>query len=122
MVQSKKYAIPYAQIVIVDPSGKAEVPDWREGVSVVSTDTCILCACLPDMDGETEITVGKAEDVDPGGYPVFEGKLMTPSYTVALETVEGDSILDVKTIMRETTIRIWINHKTSPDKVAIGIV
>lgn len=121
MVQSKKYATPYAQVVIVDPGGKAEIPDWRENVGAVSTDTCMVCVCLPDTDGETDFSIGNAEDVDPGGYPVFEGKLMTPSDKVALETVEGASILEVKTAMPETTIRIWISHRGSPDKVAIGI-
>ena len=121
MAQTRSYRAPYSQIVIVDPDGRAEVPDWKAGAVAVSTDTCILFACLAEIDGETEFTSGNMADVDPGSRPAFEGKLMTPSRKIALETAEGDAILQAPTKLQQTTVRIWANTEKEPDKVIVGI-
>ena len=121
MAQTRSYRPPYSQIVIVDPGGRAEVPDWKAGAAAVSTDTCILFACLAEIDGETEFTLGNMADVDPGSRPVFEGKLATPSRKIALETAEGDAILQAPTKQQQTTVRIWANTEKEPDKVIVGI-
>jgi hypothetical protein len=87
----------------------------------VSTDSCILFACLANMDGETELTLGKASEVDPGTPPTFEGKLKTPNRKTALETVEGNPVLNAETDRQETIVRIWSNRTPERDKVIVGI-
>ena len=123
MVQSKKYAPPNCQILIFDPEGRyeIEVPPWRDE-GILWTDTCIVCACQADIDGETEFTVGTPEEVNPGGQPVFQGTLKTPGCWIVLETVEGNVILEAKTANQETTVLIWTNHEIMPSKVAFGII
>jgi hypothetical protein len=121
MAKSRSIAPPYSQIVIVDPRGKVDVPDWKEGALVLSTNTCIIVACFAEVDGETELTLGKMEEVDTGSEPAFEGKLKTPSRKIALETVEGDAILEARTNHEVTTVRIWANAAKQPDKVVVGI-
>jgi hypothetical protein len=111
----------YSQVVICDPTAKVEVPLWRKGVPLVASETCILCGCYPDSDGPTELTFGTGKEVFVDSRPLFEGTLKTPGRTIALETVEGDSILSMPTDGTETLIRIWANHDWCPDKVIIGI-
>jgi len=121
MTQTRKFAPPYSQVVIRDPTAKVNVPDWENGVPVVATDTCILCACQPDMDGETEFVLGSNEQVHIEGPSVFEGTLGTPGRKIALKTVEGDVILEMPTPGSRTFVRIWTNRLWSPDKVRVSI-
>jgi hypothetical protein len=121
MFQSTSLRPPYSQIVILDPKARVEVPDWKKGASFVATDTCILFACLAEIDGETQFTLGSVSEVNPGFPPIFEGELKTPNHQIALETVEGDSVLGAQTNRPVTIVRIWSNRAKEPDKVIVGI-
>ncbi len=124
MVQIKSYAPPYCQILICDPTAKVDVPEWKKGGQrvVVATDTCISCVCLPDMDGETEFVLGAGSEVAmQQASPIFEGRLKTPGRKIALETVEGDRVLEMSTPGTETRIRIWTNRQLAPDKVRVAV-
>ena len=90
-------------------------------VSHVATDTCILCGCYPDVDGETVITLGTINEVHKEGKVVFDGTLMTPGRRIAVETVEGDSIFEMPTTNTKTRVQIWTNADWAPDKVTIGV-
>jgi len=52
---------------------------------------------------------------------LFDGVLKTPGRKIALQTVEGDGVLEVATIGDRTPIRIWANRRLGPDVVSIGI-
>ncbi len=113
---------PYHQIVICDPTAKIEVPLWpRKLPPFVATDTCILCGCQVDIDGETDIAFGSADEVRQEWPPIFDGVLKTPGRKIALETVEGDQILAMATETTETLVRIWTNRPLCPDRVRIGV-
>jgi hypothetical protein len=121
MRQVRKYAPPYCQVVIRDPTSKVDVPEWEDGATVVATDTCILCSCLPDMDGETEFVLGSSREVPIDDLTVFEGMLKTPGKKIALKTVEGKVILEMPTSGPATFVRIWTNRLWSPDKVQVAV-
>src|SRR5436190_9507572 len=76
----KAYRPPNHQIVICDPTSNMEVPDWKKGVPWVATDTCILCMCMIDFEGETNLTLGPGAEVgaEVNRAPVFDGVLKTP--------------------------------------------
>ena len=122
MVETTKIAPPNSQVVIVDPKkGKIEVPEYRESVPFVATSSCILFYCYPEVDGETEIALGRAGEVDPGTAPVFDGHLLTPSRILAIEAVGGDAILRIPTFSVQTKLRIWSNAIKWPTKIMVGI-
>jgi hypothetical protein len=50
------------------------VPDVDPESNVSATESCILVACFPEVDGPTEITLGPAHGVDPGDTPAFDGR------------------------------------------------
>src|SRR6266404_9985616 len=75
------------------PERGGELPTWTGELSVASTETCIALGCMMDSDGDTEFTLGQRSEVDPGGIPVFEGKLKTPSFGVVLYSAEDKTIL-----------------------------
>jgi len=121
MTQSTKLAPINSMIVILDPENRVEVPTWLDGPLIASTETCILCACYPEVDGETEFVLGSMEEVNPGGSPMFYGLLKTPNRKIALETVECQPILGSLTMRQETKVRIWLSDARFPDKVIVGI-
>ncbi len=121
-MKTAKYAARNAQIVVSDPDSEIEVPQWTTNMTMrlISTDTCILVGCLIGADGETEFTLGEMHEVDPGHVPAFEGKLKTPTRKISLESVDGRTVLDAPVPQLETTVRIWTNHESEPDKVIVG--
>jgi hypothetical protein len=117
----KAFRPPNQQIVICDPSSRVEVPVWRKGVPWVATDTCILCMCMIDFEGETTLTLGPGSEVKVDRVPVFDGMLKTPGRRVVLETVWHDPVLETATAGIETRIRIWTNRLETPDEVVVGV-
>lgn len=113
---------PNHQVVICDPTGKTDVPLWpRVLPPFVATDTCILCMCMIDFEGETALTLGPASEVDANRAPVFDGILKTPGRKIVLETVWHDPLLEMATAGTETRVRIWTNRLMTPDEVIVGI-
>ncbi len=86
-----------------------------------STPSCIAVGCLPDSDGATEVTIGPEEEVALPSRPSFECRLKTPSYTIIVETVLAEVVLQVSVPQPDTRIRIWINGSRDPDTVIIGV-
>ena len=120
MIKKAQYTPQNAQVVVVDPKGKVEVPKWNRDAAFVSTDTCNLFGCRPDFEGATMLTLGNMHEVDPGTPPVFQGKLKTPSRKIALESIDVQTVLEADVSGQETLVRIWANHPMSPDDVIVG--
>jgi hypothetical protein len=91
------------------------------GSLVACTDSCVAVGCLCDVDGETEFMFGEAREVDPGGHPVFHGKLKTPTRRLALRSVIGQTILEAPVPGPETVVTVWANDPSEPDRVIVGI-
>lgn len=74
-----------------------------------------------EQDGPTEITLGRAQEVGLPDTPAFDGLLETARRNVVVFTAENHSILHASVPGTRTRLRIWTNHPTEPDKVAIGL-
>jgi len=120
MTNSVKIEMPHPIAVIIDPEG-GDVPDFVDDALVMATDSGLLVTCQGYVDGPTEFVLGNSTDVDPGTRPAFEGKLKTPSRRLAIETSEGDAILEVPTQGTNTVVRVWTNALEDPDKVIVGV-
>jgi hypothetical protein len=91
MIQSTKAAVQYSIILIMDSKNVA-IPDCMGGKLVTTTESCIVVGCKPDCDGETEILLSSAQEIDPGESPIFEGILATPSHKVIVSTATEDDL------------------------------
>ncbi len=120
MTTSVRVAPPNSLLGISDAQ-KGEVPDLDSESNISATASCILIACLPEVDGETEITLGAAHQVDPGGAAAFDGQLETPSGDLQVVTIEWQPLLKAAVTRGKTRIRIWQNRSKFPDKLIIGI-
>jgi hypothetical protein len=88
---------------------------------IATRDSCIAIGCRSDAEGDTEFTLGRLRDVDPGADPILHGRLKTPTYRIALRSVLGRTILEAPVQHRITTIRVWVNDSEEPDSVIVGI-
>lgn len=73
------------------------------------------------QDGDTEVSLGLAEELDPGRLPSFDAMLQTPNRAVAVSTIEGDIVLETRVPDERTRVRIWVNDPSEPDEVIIGL-
>jgi hypothetical protein len=97
------------------------VPELMPESGIASTETCILVACYPEIDGETKIRLGPVADVDSGNAPAFDGRLETPGRIVRIVTVDWKPLLEEAVSTATTRIRIWRNHPKYPDEVTVGV-
>ena len=120
MHRSARVSPPNSIVFISDPNG-GEAPDPVWGAMILSTPSCISVGCLPEVDGETEITLGPAQEVDTGDLPDFTGTLETPNRRVVVSTVEEETILEAPVPGTKTGVRVWLSHPRWPEKVIIGL-
>lgn len=123
MPQTIKVAPPNSLIFVSDAEG-GSVPNpdriAREA-NITATTSCIVVCCLAEMDGDTDITLGLAGEVDPGKKPDFDAPLETPTRTVVVSTAELATLLKANVPNLRTRIRIWTNRPREPDKVIVVI-
>ncbi len=96
------------------------MPDFIPGQLVLSTSSCISIGCLMWQDGETEVTLGAGNEVDPGRTPVFDDFLDAPSRSIVVRSIDRDKIFQTEVSVSPTRIRIWVNCLRDPDKIIIG--
>jgi hypothetical protein len=120
MYSSTRISPPNSLLFVSDTDGgKAPYP-VRDAL-ILSSPSCISVACYPEQDGQTEVVLGKAHEVDPGDSPVFDSDLETPNRAVIVSTVERETVLEASVPTTRTHVRIWLNHPQWPDKVIIGL-
>jgi hypothetical protein len=117
-----KIAVPNGLLFVRD-SQVRKYPDFDdEKASFWSISTCVMIACLVDCDGATSITIGGAPHGSQSGRHAFDQTLDTPSRTVIVEIVPGETVHEVNVPSEKTRIRIWTDgrHRCA-ETVVIGL-
>jgi hypothetical protein len=73
------------------------------------------------QDGETDVPLGPAGDVDPGGPPAFDSQLDTPNRSVIVCNIYREIALSEPVRNTRTRVRIWLNRLRWPDRVIVGL-
>ena len=82
---------------------------------------CFYMACQHPDDGETKVTLGEGQEVDPGSSPAFDCMVHTPDPAIKVIIVPNEKILETTVPTSSTRVRIWVNHPQWPDEVIIGL-
>lgn len=118
-METIKAALQNGLIFIEDATGgKPPYPFTDEKVQYTSS--FISVACLHEVDGEAELTLGPAEDVAPALDAEFDGMIETPSRKLVLTTVPGEQLLKANVPDTTTRVRVWRSHPVWAEKVVIG--
>lgn len=124
MTETIRYT-PRNSIVFVSDIDGGEVPpshNWMPEDLVFASDSCVAVVCYPEVDGETEISLKRADAVDlaPEFRLVFEGVMTTPSKEIMVSNVEVEPLLKTAVDDLQTRIFVWMDHHRWPQRVIIG--
>jgi len=108
-------------LLFVNDLGGGTIPEPTGGSRIWSTQSCVAVGCKIDCEGETQVTLGKAREVDPGYEPSFDDALETPGRAVIVSIVPGEKVLEATVPTSSTRVRVWVNHPSEPDGIIIGL-
>lgn len=115
---------PQNSFVLISDSQGGRVPHPNEiarDANITATDSCVVVCCLPEIDGETEITLGRADAIGPTSDPDFDGVIPTPNRKLNVFTVDWKPVLQEATSNTSTRVRVWKNRPRFPDRITIGL-
>ncbi len=115
---------PQNSLVAIRDADGGEVPDpsaFSLETRIISTDSCILVACFPEIDGETEIVLGPVTEVALPSEPVLDQNLETPARKVVISTIVWKKLLEADVTSVRTRVRIWTNSARWPDQIIVGL-
>lgn len=110
-------APPYAVVLLSAPD-HGRPPDVMDGKVIAATEDCVAIGC--QSDGDTEFVLGDLLSVGQDGTPAFRGRLRVDG-VVALQTVEGVTLLEHAVPTEWVNVWIWLNHPSEPDLVVVGV-
>lgn len=115
---------PINSIILISGGGVVDVPADkinRKQALVAASQDCLIVCVNSDGAGTTEITIGKAREIDPGYVPSFVGTLETRTGRIIIDQVDDHIVHDQAVEGASVTITAWFSHPRWPDKVFIGI-
>lgn len=114
-------APPNALVLLVDGAGGC-LPSTMAGRLVAFTESCIAIGTQEPTDGETTVVLSKSPPNDCSSLlQVFDGVLKSPSHTIALLSVNGDTYCNECVGRDVLRVKIWANHNREPDAVHIMV-
>lgn len=111
---------PINSIVFISDNLKSKPPEHVYRSLVSYNEFCVSVGTYPEQDGETEFSLGKADEVGGDLQLVFDGMIETPSRKLMISTVWDEVLLEDSVADVETRIRIWVDHPRWPQKLVVG--
>lgn len=111
---------PVNSIVFVSDNLRSPPPIPVRGRLVNSNEPCVSIGCYPEIDGETEIILGRIDDVGSSLQLAFDGVLETPNKTLIVSTVDDEILLQDEVDETATRVRVMVSHPRWPERVLIG--
>lgn len=120
-MQTSRIIRPVNSIIFISDRAGGTVPHWQKDRQILSTDSCISVACYPEQDGPTKVTLGFANEVDPGHQPDFNGALKTPNRVLTVQNAPHETLLAMNVTKEIIRVQVWLNSKKWADDVIIGV-
>ncbi len=93
-------------LVICDPESR-ESPDVDGLAPYWQTEHCLLVPCQHRDFGPVTITAGDMNEIARTDHEIFDGVIVSPSGTLALETVYLERIALIETGVERNHVRVW---------------
>jgi hypothetical protein len=111
---------PINSIVFVSDNLHTRPPVHTDSDLIHANGESVSVGCYPEIDGNTEFTLGKSKEVTPKFAPAFDGMIETPNRKLMITTVLDEILLETDVSDLNTRVRVWLNHPKWPDKVVVG--
>jgi len=93
----------------------------RDNSLVADSPDCLIICVYPEVDGPTEMTIGRADQINPGYAPSFVGRVETRTGRIIIDQVDEFVVHDEAVNDASVVVTIWFSHPRWPEKVFIGI-
>src|SRR5262245_16212082 len=120
-MRTTKIIRPVNSLILVCDQTGGVTPSWQRDKQILWTDSCVSVACYPEQDGPTKVTLGTADDVDPGSTAQFDGLLKIPTHVLSVQDIVHESFLTMNVSDPVVRIRVWLNCARWADRVTIGV-
>ncbi|MDJ0514338.1 MAG: hypothetical protein QNJ62_12935 [Methyloceanibacter sp.] len=127
MIQRVRIAPEYSILFVAGPEDNVLVPLCdKQDITIWSTETCIVFGCFAEIDGDTEVTLAPAAELQAGSVQRpdcvlrFDGELETPERELEVTTAADEVVMDTSVQSALTRVRIWSDHPKEPEHVFIG--
>jgi hypothetical protein len=115
---------PVNSIIFIHGGGSFNIPadeiDRRKSL-VAASDDCLVVCVHPEIDGPTDLIIGRGVDIAPDRLPDWAGRLSTLTRRVIIDQVDEHIIHDQIVSSHAPTICLWFSHPRWPERVLIGI-
>lgn len=111
---------PINSIVFVSDNLNTRPPLHTDSDLIHFNGESVSVGCYPEIDGDTEFTLGPAKEVVPNFELAFDGMIETPSRKLMITTVLDEILLETDVADLNTRVRVWLNHPKWPNKVVVG--
>lgn len=111
---------PINSIVFISDNLKSKPPEHVVGSLISYNESCVSVGTYPEQDGETEFSLGKADEFGDALQLVFDGIIETPSRRLMIWTVWDEILLEAAVPDVETRTRVWVEHPFWPQKLVVG--
>lgn len=85
------------------------------------TPSSVSVSCLPDSEGETEITFGLSADVALESTPIVDRTLTTSSRRISVQLVPRREVMSAAVPSDLTRVRVWSNGRRDSEWLVIGL-
>lgn len=121
--QRLRIAPPYSQVFLTDEGDEFFPPEFPEGAVVHARPRGIRIATRMWQDGETTFDLGTDGELSlpDDAMLAFEGEVSVPTETLVLSDPEGVVYWRRQTDSDRVRVRVWTNHPSEPDYVAIEV-
>jgi hypothetical protein len=120
----KASVAPRNSVLLIMVKGTNDIPESMGGKLVVATGSCVAVGTLSEADGETFIILTNEEPPAreiSGLARVFKDVLATPTKVVEVRTILLKAVLALPVPNSQTSVEIWTNSNTEPDKILISL-
>jgi hypothetical protein len=111
---------PINSIIFISDNLKSKPPEHVYGSLVSYNEFCVSVGTYPEQDGETEFSLGRADEVGDALQLVFDGMIETPNRKLIISTVWDEVLLEDSVSDVETRTRVWVDHLRWPQKLVVG--
>lgn len=111
---------PLNSIVFISDNLKSKPPEHIYGSLVSYNEFCVSIGCYPEIDDNTEFSLGMADEVKGESQLVFDGTIETPNRKLMISTVLDEVLLETDVADVTTRTRVWVDHPRWPKKIMVG--
>jgi hypothetical protein len=123
-VKAEATVTPSNSLVLIMDPATVEIPASMGGHPVVATPSCVAVGTLAEHEGPTEVRIFDSMTAQNESLPALEvvdTTLYCNSRKLVVGDVLGETYFEWLLHTADVRVRVYTNHSTEPDEIAIVV-